>query len=107
MGDRLRLRHVADVEDVAAMLPVADIEAIADPQRMVAARRDIVVPGIVLAARGPLARNPPAPDLERPCRIRQIEDHRDGVDLALAAARAIEIADAAGIPGLRHTMKIP
>src|SRR5258708_3106719 len=51
-GDQLRLRHVADVEDDAAAVPVADIQAIAAPDRMVAAVV-LRLPAGCLAARGP------------------------------------------------------
>ena len=42
--DHLRPRHVGNVEDEEAVVPVADIEAVAVADRMVAARRHVVVP---------------------------------------------------------------
>ena len=90
--DQLRLRHVGDVEDEEAVVPVADIEAVAEAQRMVAARRYPVAPGVLLAARLPLAGDPPAPDLLRLRRIGEIEDHHDVADIALGGRRDVGVA---------------
>ena len=89
---RLRPRHVGDVEDEQPVMPVADIEAIAHAQRMMAARRDPIVPGIGLAAGLPLARDPPAPDLARTGRIGEIEDHHDVADIAFRRRRQVGVA---------------
>jgi hypothetical protein len=59
---------------------------------MVTARRHPVVPRIGLAARFPLAGNPPATGLDRPRRIDEVEDHHDVADIALGSGREIGIA---------------
>src|SRR5262249_55364883 len=82
VGDQLRLRHVADVEDDAAAIPVADIQAIAAPDRMVTAVI-LRLPTWCFAAGGPLPLHPPATDLFGPGRILQVEDHDDSADIAL------------------------
>src|SRR5580698_796348 len=63
-GDQPRLGHVADVEDDAAAVPVADIQPIATPDRMVAA----MVPPLPtrrFTTGGPLPFHPPPADLLR------------------------------------------
>src|SRR5882757_3378262 len=90
--NQLRLRHVADVENVVAVMPITDVEPIAHAHRMVAARRRPRVPGIRLAAGLPLPRDPPTPDLFGAGRILQIEDHHDVADVALGGRRNIGIA---------------
>ena len=90
--DRLRLRQVGDVEDEKTVMPVADIEPVAVAQRMMAARRHPIRPRIVLAARLPLAGNPPAPDLDRLCGIREVEDHHDIADVAFDRRRDVGVA---------------
>ena len=92
MRDGARPGHVGDVENEQAVVPVADIEPVAHAQRVVAARRDIVVPRIFLAAAGALARNPPAPDLDRVGRVDQVEDHDDVADIAVGGRRDIGVA---------------
>ena len=91
VGDQLRLGHVADVEDDAAAVPVADIQAIAAPDRMVAAVV-LRLPAGCLAAGGPLSFHPPAADLFRPGRILQVEDHDDGADIALLLRGDVGVA---------------
>src|SRR3954451_14267288 len=59
---------------------------------MMAPRRHPVVPRIGLAAGLPLARDPPPADLDRFCRIRQIEDHHDVADIAVGGRRDIGVA---------------
>ena len=73
-------------------MPVADIEPVAHAQRMVAARRHPICPWILLAARLPLAGNPPAADLERLRRIGEIEDHHDVADIAFHRRRDVGVA---------------
>src|SRR5260370_7857422 len=80
--DQLRLGHVADVEDDAAAVPVADIQAIAAPDRMVATVV-LRLPARCFAAGGPLPLHPPAADLFRPGRVLQVEDHDAGADIPL------------------------
>src|SRR4029450_4228804 len=62
------------------------------PHRVVAARRSPVLPRISLAARFPLAGNPPAPDLFRLRRVLEVEDHADIADIALGGRRDIGVA---------------
>src|SRR6476620_4529885 len=61
----LRPRHVGNIQNEEPVVPVADIESIAHAQRMVATRRNPIVPWIRLAARFPLTWNPPSSDLHR------------------------------------------
>ena len=56
------LADIVDVEDDEAAVPVADVEAIADPHRVMAAMRG-ALPGRLLAAGRPLPGHPPAADL--------------------------------------------
>src|SRR5262249_56054622 len=42
--DELRLRQIGNVEDVETVMPIAHIETISDPQRVVTARRNKIVP---------------------------------------------------------------
>src|SRR5712671_5506358 len=90
-GDELGLGHVIDVEDDETALPVAGVEAIAEPQRVMAAVHG-ALPARRLAARDPLPRHPPAPDLLRMRRILQIEDAHDVADVTFEGRRAVEIA---------------
>ena len=71
------------------MMPVADIETLAQPQGMVAARRYPIIPRIILAAGLPLAGNPPPPDLDRFGGIGEVEDHHDVADVALGRGRDV------------------
>jgi hypothetical protein len=50
------------------------------------------LPARRLAARQPLPRHPPAPNLLRACRVLQVEDTHDVADVALEGRRAVEIA---------------
>ena len=70
---RFRPRHVGNVEDEQAVMPVADIEAVTQAQRMMAARRHPVAPRIWFSAGLPLTGNPPSAGLDR---IRQIDGGR-------------------------------
>ena len=74
------------------MVPVADIEAIAHAQWMVATRRGPVVPGIRFCPSLPLTRDPPPPHLDRTSGIGEIEDHHDVADIALDRRRDIGVA---------------
>src|SRR5476651_1131305 len=89
--DQLRPGHVADVEDDAAAVPVADVQAIAAPDRMVATVV-LRLPVGFLAAGGPLPFHPPAADLFRPGRVLQVEDHDDGADIALLLRGDVGVA---------------
>src|SRR6516162_275245 len=73
-------------------MPVADIEAIAHAQRMMTTRRGGVVPRIGFSPSLPLARDPPAPDLDRAGGIGEIEDHHDVADIALGRRRQVGVA---------------
>ena len=94
-GDEARLAHVLDVEDHEAAVPVAHVEPVARADRVVAA---VVAPrpGRRLPASGPLPRHPPAPDLLRPRRIVQIEDHHDVADVAVHLGGDVGVAPVEG-----------
>src|SRR5262249_60943776 len=81
--DELRLRQIGNVEDVETVMPIAHIETISDPQRVVAARRNKIVPWIGFAPGLPLTGDPPARDLRGPRRVGEVEDHRNVADEAL------------------------
>ena len=106
VGDELWLRHIADVEDDAAAVPVADIQAIAAPDRMVAA---VVLgfPARRLAAGCPLAFHPPAADLFRFRRVFQVEDHDNGADIALLLRGDVGVAAVEGEPVHAHPGAFP
>src|SRR3954465_15721373 len=95
VSDQLRLGHVADVEDDAAAVPVADIQPIAAPDRMVAAVV-LRLPAGCLAAGRPLPFHPPAADLLRLCRVPEVEDHDDGADIALLLCGDVGVAAVEG-----------
>src|SRR5207245_4219488 len=84
---KLGFRRVFDVEDHKPALPVAGVEAIAEPQRMMAAVHG-ARPARGLAARDPLPRHPPAPDFLWMRRILEVEDAHDVADIALEGWRA-------------------
>src|SRR5207248_9537378 len=90
-GDEARLAHVLDVEDHEAAVPVRDVEPIAEADRMMAAV-GAAFPRRRLAAGDPLAGHPPAPDLSRPRRIRQVENADDVAAIALEIGREIRVA---------------
>ena len=90
-ADELRLGHVVDVEDGEAGLPVAGVEPVAEPQRMVAAVRGLR-PVRRLAAGGVLPRQPPAADLGRVGRVLEVHDHHDVADIALERRRQVGVA---------------
>src|SRR5262249_34553138 len=58
-GDELWLCHILNIENDKAGQPIAGVEAVAEPQRVVAAV-GILGPGRLFAAGGPLSRRPPA-----------------------------------------------
>ena len=91
-GDQLRPRNIADVEDEDAVVPVAHVKPVAQAQRMVAARLGVFGPRILLAARGPLAGNPPAADFHWARGILQVQDHADVADVALDRRRDVGVA---------------
>ena len=95
-GDVLRSGHVLDVEDEEAVVPVADVKPVAEAERVVAAGRHPVIPGVLFAARLPLAGDPPAADLLRPRRVGEIEDHHDVADVALGRRRDVGVAAVEG-----------
>ena len=74
------------------MMPIAHIKPVAFAQRMVAAWRHPIGPWVFLAARFPLAGNPPAADLDRLCRIGEIEDHDDVADIPFGRRRDVGVA---------------
>src|SRR5258708_34986468 len=88
MRDDFRPRHVGNVEDEEAVMPVADIETIAHAEWMVATRPRPIFPWIRLAAGLPLARNPPPPDLDRLGRMGQVPNHHDAAHVALRRRRS-------------------
>jgi len=92
--------------DDAAAVPVADIQAIAAPDRMVAAMI-LRLPAGCLAAGGPLAFHPPAADLFGPGRVLQVEDHDDGADVALLLRRNIGVAAIEGETVHTHPGALP
>ena len=77
-------------------MPVADVEPVAEPERMVAAGRHPVVPGVFLAARPPLAGDPPAADFFGLRGVGEIEDHHDVADVALDRGRDVGVAAVEG-----------
>src|SRR5262249_61763539 len=84
-----------DVEDHEAAVPVAHVEPVALANRVMAA----VVPSRprrCLAPRRPLPRHPPAPDLQWPRRVGEVEDHDDVADVSLHLRREIPIATVEG-----------
>src|SRR3546814_10181271 len=87
-----RPRHVRDIEDEEPVMPVADIQPVAEPQRMVAARPGHALPRIVLAAGVPLAGDPPAAHLFRPLGIADVEDQHDVAGVALDRGRDVGVA---------------
>ena len=87
-----RARHVLDVQDEHAVMPVRHVQAVAHAQRMVAARRHVVVPGIGFAAGLVLAGNPPAPHFLGLRRIAQVQDLDDVADVARRRRRDIGVA---------------
>src|SRR5580700_4431747 len=106
VSDQLRLGHVADVEDDAAAVPVADIQAIAAPDRMVATVV-LRLPARCFAAGGPLPLHPPAADLFRPGRVLQVEDHDDGADIALLLGGNVGVAAIEGETVHTHPGALP
>src|SRR5207302_257161 len=90
-GHQRWLRHVRDVENEEAVMPVADIKPVAVTQRMVAPRRGPAIPGIGFATGLPLAGNPPASDLDRFCWVRKVEDHNNVADIALSRRRDVGV----------------
>ena len=73
-------------------MPVARIKSIAETQRMMAAWFSFPGGVDVLAARCPLPRHPPAPDLFRTFGILQIENHDDIADIAFDGRRNIGVS---------------
>src|ERR1700722_7683219 len=71
-------------------MPIADIEAVALAQRMMAAVRR-ALPARLLAAAGPLSGHPPAPDLARVRGVAEVEDHQDVAAIALDRRRDIGV----------------
>src|SRR5580698_796322 len=90
-GDEARLRHVGDIEDDKAAVPIADVEPVALAQRMMAAVRR-ALPARLLAAGGPLSGHPPAADLARMRGIAEVEDHDDVAAIALHRGRDVSVA---------------
>src|SRR5216683_100111 len=105
-GDQLRLRHVADVEYDAATVPVADIKAIASPDRVVAAMV-LRLPAGRFAPGDPLPLHPPTTDLLGPGRILQVEDHDDGADVALLLRGNVGVAAIEGETVHTHSGALP
>src|SRR5262249_463372 len=74
------------------VVPVADIEPVALPDRMMAAGWSPVRPGVLLAAGLPLPRDPPAADFDGLRRVGEVEDHHDVADIALDGRRDVGVA---------------
>ena len=107
LAHHARAREIADVQNVEAVVPVADVKPVSEPQGMVAFRFDEIAPKILLAAGLPLAGNPPAGNFPRPRGIEKIENDDDVADISLRGrgyicVPAVEIvavnARAAGLP---------
>src|SRR3974377_1608430 len=60
-GDELRLRHVGDVENEKAVVPIAHVQPIADAQGMMTAWRPAIAQRAFLATRFPMAPPPTRP----------------------------------------------
>src|SRR5215211_8325373 len=89
-GNKVRLGHVLDIENDEAAMPVADVEPIAHPHRMMTAMRR-AFPGRLLATGGPLARHPPPADLFRTVRPLEINDRDDVAEIRVELGRAVHI----------------
>src|SRR5688500_15707115 len=94
-ADVLRLRHVVYIQDDEAAMPVAGVEPVATPDRMVTLMRR-AFPGRRFAAADPLTGHPPAAYLFGPSGILQIEDHRDAPDMSLDMRRDVSVAAVEG-----------
>src|SRR5262252_7758058 len=113
-GDELGLREVADVENDKSVVPIAHVQPIAVAQRMMAAGRNPIGPGIVFATRLPLPGDPPASDLLGLGGIGEVEDHDDIADEAFDRRRDVGVAPveveavnaAAGCAPLRDQLRL-
>ncbi len=94
-GDEFRPAHILDVEDNEAAVPVAHVETVADPHRVVAAMVRSL-PGRLFTAGGPLSRHPPAPDFFRAPGILKIDDRDDVAEIALDLRGSVHIAPVEG-----------
>ena len=78
-------------------MPVAGVESIAAPDRMVALVRG-AFPRRRLAAADPLARHPPPAHFFGPRGILEIQDHRDASDVSFDMRRDVGVAAVEGEP---------
>src|SRR5262245_65019151 len=85
-------------------MPVRDVEAIAEADRMMTTVR-AALPRRRLAAGDPLAGHPPASDLLWPCRIGEVENADDVAAIALEIGRQICVAAVEGEP--MHAFALP
>src|SRR3974390_959247 len=105
-GNLPGVADVADVQDYAAAIPVADIEPVTAADRVMAAM-PATTPAWRLTARGPLPGHPPAANLPRMRRIGQIENHDDVADIAFDFRRDVGVASVEGEPVHAHPAATP
>ena len=89
-ADPPRAGHIGYVEDDEAAVPIAGVQPVAEPKRMVAAVPD-ALPRRGFAARGPLSGHPPPRHLLGPGRVLHVQDHHDVADVALHLRREIGV----------------
>src|SRR5262249_28770888 len=89
-ADKLGAPNVGYVEDHNPSMPIAHVEPVSLPHRMMAPVR-IALPGRLLPAGGPLSGHPPSSNFLRPCWIFEVDDHHDVADITFKSRREISV----------------